>query len=70
MVWLWLWFVRTPLRTRPEKLKFQLWLRQSEKCWKILRRTVVWLWLWCGCGFVIFSDYNTYPSLDFDFDFD
>ena len=25
---------------------------------------VVWLW------FVVLSDYNTYPSLDFDFDFD
>ena len=34
----------------------------------------LWLWfvvcgLWfvvCGCG--LLSDYNTYPSLDFDFD--
>ena len=34
------------LRTRPKELKFQLWLRLSEKCQKNLRRTVV-----CGCGY-------------------
>ena len=52
--------------------KFQLWSRLSEKCENNLRRTVV-CGLWCGCGVVVVwfsSDYNTYPSLDFDFDFD
>ena len=24
--------------------------------------------VWCGCGLWFSSDYNTYPSLDFDFD--
>ena len=40
----------------------------GEKWQKISRRTVVVVW--CGCGLWFSSDYNTYPSLDFDFEFD
>ena len=57
-----------------KELKFQLWSRLNEKYYKILRRTVVCgLWLWfvvVVCGFVVFSDYNTYPSLNLDFNLD
>ena len=47
---------------KPRELKFQLWLRLSEKYLKILRRTRG------GVVVVVFSDYNTYPSLDLDLD--
>ena len=39
----------TPLRTRPDEFKFQLWSRLSEKYQKILRGTVICV---CGCGVV------------------
>ena len=45
-----------------KELKFKLWLRLRENYLKILRRTrgIV--------AVVVFSDYNVYPSLDFDLD--
>ena len=42
---------------KPRELKFQLWLRLSEKYGG-------------GVVVVVFSDYNAYPNLDFDFDLD
>ena len=55
---LWLWFVGlrlgTLIRTRP---KFQLWSRLSEKCPKILRRTVV-----CACGLRLRTPLRTRPE--------
>ena len=49
--------LRTLIRTRPEELKFQLWSRLSEKCPKILWRTVV-----CACGLRLRTPLRTRPE--------
>ena len=36
--------------------------------WEMLEKFKKDRGLWCGYWFVVFSDYNTYPSLDFNFD--